>query len=395
MTVAEQHYRVLELQPGASLEEIKQAYRDLALVWHPDRFANSPRLQKKALEKMKEINEAYEFLKTYRPDGAAATPAPETVPRPASSPPGRPQPTASEPFSDEVWRYRGHSALVSSVAFAPNGRFVLSGGYDKTVRLWSVGTGLEVRWFLEHTSAVTGVAFAPDGRAALSGSMDRTLHLRDAETKRELQFFATSAVVSCVAFAPDGREIAAGSLGEGVSLWEVGNGRKRARLEIPGYVNGVAFSPEGKRLAAGNADGEVGMYDRSSGQRILSIHVVRERGVQMVNSVAFSPDASLLLTGSPQQIQLWRTVGGREVARIEVGEASVHCLAFTPGGGHLLSGHADGTVRLWDLETRREQKVYTGHTEAVKCIAVSRDGKYGLSGSFDKTMRLWRLPAGV
>ena len=57
------YYSLLGLQLGASPEEIKQAYRDLASVWHPDRFPNNPRLQQKALEKMKEINQAYEVLK--------------------------------------------------------------------------------------------------------------------------------------------------------------------------------------------------------------------------------------------------------------------------------------------------------------------------------------------
>ena len=56
------YYKVLDLQPGASQKDIKQAYKDLVLVWHPDRFPNSPRLQKIAEEKIKEINTAYNNL---------------------------------------------------------------------------------------------------------------------------------------------------------------------------------------------------------------------------------------------------------------------------------------------------------------------------------------------
>jgi curved DNA-binding protein CbpA len=55
-------YRVLELEPGATLEDAKRSYRELVKVWHPDRFANDPRLQKKAQEKLKEINLAYERI---------------------------------------------------------------------------------------------------------------------------------------------------------------------------------------------------------------------------------------------------------------------------------------------------------------------------------------------
>jgi len=56
---------ILELEPGASEEEVNQAYRDLANVWHPDRFANNPRLQKKAEERLKEINAAYEYIRSF------------------------------------------------------------------------------------------------------------------------------------------------------------------------------------------------------------------------------------------------------------------------------------------------------------------------------------------
>lgn len=64
MNNVEHYYKVLELEPGASLEEVHQGYRDLALVWHPDRFPNHPRLQQKAQTKFQEINEAHDKLRS-------------------------------------------------------------------------------------------------------------------------------------------------------------------------------------------------------------------------------------------------------------------------------------------------------------------------------------------
>ena len=57
--------QILEVKSHASEEEITQAYRDLANVWHPDRFAANPRLQKKAEEKLKEVNEAYQYIQSF------------------------------------------------------------------------------------------------------------------------------------------------------------------------------------------------------------------------------------------------------------------------------------------------------------------------------------------
>ena len=82
-------YRVLGLEPGVSLEELKQAHRDLVKVWHPDRFADDPRLQRKAQEKLKEINEAYEQVLL---DTVPAGTLPDAVPEPAP----RPRPVSPE-----------------------------------------------------------------------------------------------------------------------------------------------------------------------------------------------------------------------------------------------------------------------------------------------------------
>ncbi len=68
-------YELLGVKPGVSMRELKAAHRDLAKVWHPDRFQHDPRLQEKAQEKLKEINEAYDLLSSGK------------IPRPAPRPP--------------------------------------------------------------------------------------------------------------------------------------------------------------------------------------------------------------------------------------------------------------------------------------------------------------------
>ena len=95
-----EHYKVLELEYGASPEEIKQAYRDLAMVWHPDRFSDNLRLQQKAQEKLKVVNEAYANLRAYhrseqdRANRAAQKPQSQRPPA-ASQQPQRPPASAN------------------------------------------------------------------------------------------------------------------------------------------------------------------------------------------------------------------------------------------------------------------------------------------------------------
>ncbi|NEO33569.1 MAG: J domain-containing protein [Symploca sp. SIO3C6] len=65
MIEVERYYRVLELEPGATAEEVHQGYLDMTWVWHPDRFVDHPRLQKKAHHKLQELNEAHERLRSF------------------------------------------------------------------------------------------------------------------------------------------------------------------------------------------------------------------------------------------------------------------------------------------------------------------------------------------
>lgn len=104
MSKLEHYYKILELEPDASLEEIRQAYKDLATMWHPDRAPqNNPRLQKKAQNKLQEINEAYEYLKGYRGGFQSQPPSSRSKPpQPASpAPPSKPQPPTSKPQSTQ------------------------------------------------------------------------------------------------------------------------------------------------------------------------------------------------------------------------------------------------------------------------------------------------------
>ena len=76
-------YKILEIDRSASMEEAKQAYRDLIAVWHPDRYTHNPRLQKKALDKMKTVNAAFEVVSRFITENGPGTEAqkPASVPK--------------------------------------------------------------------------------------------------------------------------------------------------------------------------------------------------------------------------------------------------------------------------------------------------------------------------
>ena len=146
----------------------------------------------------------------------------------------------------EIFPQLGHSFIVRSVAFSPDGRFALSGSWDQTLRLWEVATGKEIRSYVGHMGGVNSVAFSPDGKLALSGG-DDTLRLWDVATGKEIRSFVEHKIsfVKYVAFSQDGRFALSGSLDRTLRLWNIATGKEiRSFSGHTGGVNAVAFSPD-------------------------------------------------------------------------------------------------------------------------------------------------------
>jgi len=299
--------------------------------------------------------------------------------------------------------FKVHSGWFSSVAYSPDGRFIVSGLGNKTVKLWDVENRSLAHTFRGHSTNVTSVAFSPDGGFIVSGSAlfrggDNTVNLWDVENRRLAHTFqGHSSDVNSVAFSPDGRFIVSGSDDKTVNLWDVENRRLAHTFKgHSGSVNSVAFSPDGRFIVSGSWDKTVKLWNMEN-RRLF--HTFQGH-LGNIDSVAFSPDGRFIVSGSwDKTVKLW-DVENKRLAHTFQGHLSwVRSVAFSPDGRLIVSGAGssggDNTIKLWDVENRRLVHTSQGYSDRVKSVAFSSDGRFIASGvgsyvgGDDNTVKLW------
>jgi WD40 repeat protein len=164
-----------------------------------------------------------------------------------------------------------------------------------------------------------------------------------------------------------------------------------------GDINSVAFSRDGKLALSGSDDGSVVLWDAATGREIRMF----DGHAGEVASVAFSPDGKQVLTGnSDDTARLWNAASGKQIRKFVGHDDRVDSVAFAPDGKQVLTGSWDCTARLWDTDSGREIRKFEGHTSAVRSVAFSPDGKQILTGGGsayndkDNTARLWDVNSG-
>jgi WD40 repeat protein len=301
--------------------------------------------------------------------------------------------------TERLQAFKGHTGSVNSVGFSPDGKLIVSGSDDSTIRFWDSQTGQPIGTpFKGHTGLVNSVAFSPDGKSIVSGSHDSTIRFLDSQSGKSIgtPFKGHTKTVSSVAFSPDGKSIVSGSWDKTIRLWDSQSG-KSIGTPFKGHtdlVNSVAFSPDGKSIVSGSHDSTIRFLDSQSGK---SIRTPFEGHTETVSSVAFSPDGKSIVSGSwDKTIRLWDSQRGKSVGTPFKGHTgSVLSVAFSPDGKSIVSGSADRTIRLWDSQSGQSiGSPFKGHTESVLSVAFSPDGKLIVSGGVGDTIRLWDSQSG-
>ncbi|KZV80739.1 WD40 repeat-like protein [Exidia glandulosa HHB12029] len=298
---------------------------------------------------------------------------------------------------------KGHGDSVMCLQFneamrGVNYPMLITGSYDRTVRVWNVDAGEEVQCLRGHTRAVRALQF--DEAKLITGSMDCTLRVWDWRTGRCIRTLqGHSEGVVCLKF--DSNVLASGSVDTTVKVWNFRTGECFTLRGHKDWVNAVQlWQLPGTEVCSSVSSAADGTFDIDPGKMLFSAsddctirlwdlsrkccvrqfvgHVGQVQSLLLLN-IADCPPAQQDDDGEHHP-------GGA----VRVASASNEDSLVPPGTRlpHLISGSLDNTIKTWDIETGLATQTLFGHIEGV--WSVVGDSLRLASGSHDKTIKVWQ-----
>ena len=287
----------------------------------------------------------------------------------------------------------GHKDDIISCSYSPNGRRIVSGSSDLTLKIWNAETGSLLTDLTGHKGGVTSCSYSPDGTHIVSGSYDNTLKIWDAETGGLLidRIGHTRGVSSC-SYSPDGRCVVSGSWDGALKIWDAKTGSLLADLiGHKGEVSSCSYSPNGRCIVSGSDDNTLKIWDAKTG--ILLADLIGHK--DMVTSCNYSPNGRCVVSGSSDDtLKIWDAETGIFLADLKGNTDMVNSCSYSPNGRRIISGSSDNTLKIWNSETGSLQVDLTGNADMVNSCSYSPDGRHIVSGNSDNTLKIWDAETG-
>jgi hypothetical protein len=336
------------------------------------------------------------YVLTDTPTFAPTLTAEAPTETPATTPTPLPAINASNATRLQAMPGCHHIYYVKSVAFSPDGKFVITGDYDGNVNLWNVGEcGSEpVKKFRTNLHEVDSLALSPDGKVLAAGLMGIELWDFAAATLMTTMTSGTYDLVDGLAFSPDGRLLAS-SQGEALWIWDIETQKPIETLEVGGRASGLAFSPDGQLLASSYSYGYITMVTLWDAQDWTEVQQL-EMPTGSHPSVAFSPDGKWLAASGDHQLRIWSTSDFSLQYESPYDSPYGLSIAFSPDSTLLVSS-STGTVRLVDVNSWTQVHLLNVSGK-VNAVAFSPDGAWlaaGCQGDSDydgaNQLQLWHV----
>ena len=288
----------------------------------------------------------------------------------------------------------GHSDLVFSAGYSPDGTRIVTASNDKTARIWSALTGAQLVVLSGHDSYVYSAAYSPDGTRVVTASDDKTARIWDARSGAQIAVLSGHGnAVSEAAYSPDGTRIVTASDDKTARIWDARSGAQIAVLSGHGdSVISAAYSPNSTRIVTASFDKTARVWDSRTGAQLTVLSGHDDR----VAYAAYSPDGNRIVTASMDKTaRIWDARTGAQLAVLSGHGGLLYTAAYSPDGNRIVTASYDKTARIWDARTGAQLAVLSGHGGLVDSAAYSPDGTRIVTASNDNTARVWNARMGA
>ncbi len=309
-------------------------------------------------------------------------------------------------WAKPIWNLQqtisAHSDWVRCLSFTPDGTKLVSGSFDKTIKLWQLETGTVIHTLNDHLKGVFALAVSADGKLLASGSWDELIKLWNLETGTLLKNLTQHQdSVRSLAISPDSQTLVSGSFDRTIVLWSLPDGAVTKTITDSEPIAAIALSADGRFLASTGDDGTVKIWSLASGLPIAE----SDGNKHCIGSLAIDPTTHTIAAGTVNgYIVLWQlqnldngltpTIELTQTIKAHAGQ--INACIFSPDGQYLITGSVDGKAKVWyrgeDLRFRdKARSILKGDPgRSVMSVAISPESQLIAIGGADGTIQVWQ-----
>jgi WD40 repeat protein len=295
---------------------------------------------------------------------------------------------AEAPEQERLFRIKeGFAAPVSSLCFSPGSRFLVSGGEDGVLRMWSPMSGKLLAELSGHGGPITCISFSRGGSAIASGSLDGTVILWDWSSRTiSRKVLCQSSPVMSLCFSCEGKYLICGCDDGSLKVWNAVTRELIKTTTLHGRaINALCISPDNRHIVTGSEDGTLISTDFPHLEK--PVHLYSHSCA--IRSLCFSGRGTMVASGDASgEIILGALFSRAILKRFKGHDGAVESILYSPGGRYLVSGSREGTIKFWDtLRGNKSLTIYRG-SAGLGPVRFSPGGRFLAAGGQDGTISI-------
>ena len=290
----------------------------------------------------------------------------------------------------------GHQDIISCIAASSSGSDFISGSWDRSLKLWSVDHTFEISTLNGHTDIVTSVVFSPDGKYVVSGSgeIDGRIIIWDLATEKPYKILAGNYNdVNFLAFSPDGQDIICGLYDGRLIFWRWKKLKEKRRIyQITSNKEHIfcgQLLKKNKNVVIGSENGDLIYFNLEKRKTVKTIKAHDDK----IRCLAIdSAQKHMISCGNDKKIILWNIVEQKPVQTYSNLDDWVSSAVFLPGDSLFAAAAAwNGMIKIFSIHDTICRHKLIGHNSSVLSLAVNREKNLLISSGEDSLIKLWDI----